>query len=395
MSGISDLISCLEFLRALLRTPGMPGEEGEVARLVAAEMERLGYDEVEPDEAGNVVGTIRGRGEAPPVMFNTHLDHVDAGDPAAWEHPPFGGELADGRLWGRGAVDIKGPLAAQVHGAARLLREDAPPPGDVHVTAVVQEEVGGLGARHLVERLSPPLAVVGEPSSNELRRGHRGRVELVLHARGRSAHASAPARSVNPLFTVARFLIGLEGLEMREDSDLGPSSVSPTLLRTDQRSRNVIPGEAWLTLDWRSVPGETAEEIRERLSDLARGSRVEGASAEIEIPASSHTSYTGLTATVPAENPPYALPEDHPALATAGAVLEGALGRRPPVGTWTFATDGGHFARVGILVIGFGPGEEALAHTVRESISVAEIEEALAGNAALAREWPRRMAAHL
>ncbi len=389
---MSDLDRCLDFLRAILRTPGMPGEEGEVARLVAGEMERLGYPEVRTDEAGNVIGTIRGRGEAPAVMFNTHLDHVDAGDESAWAHPPFGGELADGRVWGRGAVDIKGPLAAQVHGVARLLADAEPPPGDVHVTAVVQEEIGGLGARHLVGHLKPPLVVVGEPSSNELRRGHRGRVELRLHVRGRSAHASAPARGVNPLAVVARFLLALERLEMREDPELGRSTVAPTLLRTDQRSRNVIPGEAWLTLDWRNVPGEEAAEIRERLQPLAEGSRIEGAAVEIEIPVHRRRSYTGLEAEVPDENPPYALPEDHPAVETAAAVLEPALGRRPPIGTWTFATDGGHFARAGLTAIGFGPGEEALAHTVRESIAVSEVEEALAGNAALAREWPARLA---
>lgn len=389
---MSDLDRCLDFLRAILRTPGMPGEEGEVARLVADEMERLGYPEVRTDEAGNVIGTIRGRGEAPAVMFNTHLDHVDAGDESAWAHPPFGGELADGRVWGRGAVDIKGPLAAQVHGVARLLADGEPPPGDVHVTAVVQEEIGGLGARHLVGHLKPPLVVVGEPSSNELRRGHRGRVELRLHVRGRSAHASAPARGVNPLAVVARFLLALERLEMREDPELGRSTVAPTLLRTDQRSRNVIPGEAWLTLDWRNVPGEEAAEIRERLQPLAEGSRIEGAAVEIEIPVHRRRSYTGLEAEVPDENPPYALPADHPAVETAAAVLETALGRRPPIGTWTFATDGGHFARAGLTAIGFGPGEEALAHTVRESIAVSEVEEALAGNAALAREWPARLA---
>lgn len=384
---------CLDFLRALLRVRSLPGEEGEAARLVAGEMERLGYPEVRTDAAGNVIGTIAGRGEAPAVMFNTHLDHVDAGDEAAWERPPFGAEVADGRVWGRGAVDIKGPLAAQVHGVARLLDDPEPPPGDVHVTAVVQEEVGGLGARHLAGHLAPPLAVVGEPSSNELRRGHRGRVELELRVRGRSAHASASERGVNPLGVLARFLIGLEELEMREDTDLGRrSSVSPTFVETDQRSRNVVPGEARLVLDWRSVPGEEAEEVRERLRSLARRSLVEGAEAKVTIPIHRRQSYAGLEMEMRADNPAYALPADHPALAAAAEVLERPLGRRPSVGTWSFATDGGHFARAGITAIGFGPGEEALAHTVRESIAVAELEEALAGYAALAREWPARVA---
>lgn len=387
---MSDLDRCTEFLQRLIRTPSMPGEEGEVAALVAEEMERLGYDEVRTDEAGNVIGSIRGGGEAPALMLNTHLDHVDAGPEEAWEHPPFGGEVHGGRVWGRGAADIKGPLAAQVYGVARLAGAEARPPGDVHVTAVVQEEVGGLGARHLLTHLRPPLVVVGEPTRNELRRGHRGRVELRLHVTGRSAHASAPARGVNPLYVVARFLEELERLEMRDHPELGRSTVAPTLLRTDQRSRNVIPGEAWLTLDWRNVPGETAEEIRAGLQGIAERARVEGALVEVQVPEHPRRSYTGLAAEMPAENPPYALPEGDPALATAADVLAGALGRRPRVGTWTFATDGGHFAQAGLTVIGFGPGDEALAHTVRESMPMEDLSGALRGNEALAREWPLR-----
>ena len=164
---------CVEFLQRLIQTESMSGEEGAIATLVAEEMTRLGYEEVRIDEAGNVIGVIRGRGEAPSVMFNTHLDHVDVGDPTAWPHPPFGGEIADGRVWGRGAVDIKGPLAAQVYGIARL-KDAGPPPGDVYVTGVVQEEVGGLGARYLAERLRTDLVLIGEPQQQPASAGTPG-----------------------------------------------------------------------------------------------------------------------------------------------------------------------------------------------------------------------------
>ena len=93
--------ACVEFLQRLIRTRSMPGEEAEMAELVKAEMEGLAYDDVGIDEAGNVIGLLRGDGSAPTVMFNTHLDHVDAGDPAAWPHPPFGGEIHEDRVWGR------------------------------------------------------------------------------------------------------------------------------------------------------------------------------------------------------------------------------------------------------------------------------------------------------
>ena len=93
-----DLQRCVDLLQRMIRTPSLPGKEGELADVVADEMRLLGYDEVRVDEVGNVLGLIKGRGEAPGLMFNTHLDIVDVGDPAGWPHPPFGGEIHDGNV---------------------------------------------------------------------------------------------------------------------------------------------------------------------------------------------------------------------------------------------------------------------------------------------------------
>lgn len=378
----------VEFLQELIRIPSPPGEEEEAARRVAEEMEGLGYDEVDTDAAGNVVGRIRGAGEAPDVMLNAHLDHVGVGREEAWPRPPFGGEIHGGRIWGRGAVDIKGPLAAQVHGAGRLAGSEDPPPGDVYVTAVVQEEVGGLGARHLVEELRPALTVVGEPSSNQIRRGHRGRTELELRLRGRSVHASAPERGANPLYALAAFLEALRGVELPEHEELGGATVAPTRLRTDQESTNVTPAEVWLTLDCRLPPGTSAEEMVELLEPLAREACGPGMEGRLQVPVFPRTSYTGLEMEIPADNPAFLLPLDHPAVTAAVRVVADALGGAPEVDVWRFATDGGHFSAAGLTVVGFGPGEEELAHTVDESVEVEELERAVAAYEALARRWP-------
>ena len=386
----------LVFLRDLLSIPSLPGDEEEMARRVAAEMEDLGYDDVRTDGAGNVLGLLRGSGRAPSLMLNTHLDHVDVGDPEAWPRPPFGAEVAEGRVWGRGAVDIKGPLAAQVHGAARAAAgSDDGPPGDVHVTAVVQEEIGGLGARHLVGELGPDLVVVGEPSSNQLRRGHRGRAELSVRIRGRSVHASAPERGVNPLSGLAAFLERLEGAELPGHPELGRATVAPTLVETDQASANVVPAEVRLTLDCRVVPGQTAESLRDLLApalEEALAARPGGARGEIRVPTYRRTSWTGLEVEMPADMPAFVLPEDHPAVTSAADVLAPVLGGRPEVGLWGFATDGGQFADAGLTVVGFGPGEEELAHTVDESLELEELETAVDGYEALATRWPAAFA---
>jgi len=385
-----DLQHCVDLLQQMIRTLSLPGHEGELASLVANEMHDLGYDEIRIDEVGNVLGRIEGRGQAPALMFNTHLDHVDVGDPAGWPHPPFGGEIHDDRVWGRGAVDIKGPMAAQVVGVARLLAGERPP-GDVWVTAVVQEEIGGVGARHLADTLPPiPIVVVGEPSHNTLRRGHRGRTELVAHISGRSVHASVPERGVNPLFALGLFLGGLETLKMPTDTDLGPSTVAPTLLRTDQTSANVVPGEVWQTCDWRNIPGQSGEDARAMLQAVAARVLAENpahAESEIDVvvPVIERRTYTGLERPIPGANPAYILPADHPAVVAAEDICREVLKEDRPTGVWQFATDGGHFAEAGMAPVGFGPGDEFLAHTVNEHIEISALEEAMAVNEALAR----------
>ena len=386
---MSDLDACVRFLQHLIQTPSLPGQEGDIADLVHDEMERLGY-EVSRDEAGNVIGKIAGRGVAPPIAFNTHLDHVDVGDPDGWFYPPFGGEIHDEKVWGRGAVDIKGPLAAQVYGVGRLLAE-SPPDGDLLVTAVVQEEIGGVGARHLAPRLESPWIVVGEPSRNTIRRGHRGRTELLLHIVGRSAHASVPDKAVHPLEVLANFVHGLAELEMREDPDLGASTVALTLLHSDQSSANVTPGEIWVTCDWRNVPGETGQDACRVLQEVAEASLVPGATVEVTLPVIERESYTGLRMKIPGDNPAYILAEDHPAVAAAREVLDEIAGSEPP-GFWQFATDGGHFAAAGLAPVGFGPGDEFLAHTNHEHVPIAALETAVRGNELLARGLPRAAA---
>lgn len=385
-----DILSgCVDFLQRLIQSPGLPGEEEATARLVHREMEILGYDDVYTDEAGNVIGFIKGRGEAPSVMFNTHLDHVDVGMLDAWPYPPFGGELYQDCVWGRGAVDIKGPLAAQVYGMSRLLTSGMRPPGDVYVSAVVYEELGGLGARHLRHHIDIPLIVVGEPSGNALYRGHRGRIELIVHVKGRSAHASAPNRGANPLYVMASFLERLNQVSMNEDPDLGSSSVAPTLIKTDQRSANVIPGELWLTLDWRNIPGETENDICSVLQPVLDACVIEGTTGSISAPRYTRRSYTGLTMDIPASMPPFVTRENDPSFQAARDVLESLWEAPPNTGFWQFATDGGNFDAPGVTCIGFGPGDESLAHTIDEHIPIKQLNTALAANEALATRWPQ------
>lgn len=378
----------IRFCQRMVQTPSPSGEEGEVAALVQGEMEALGYDEVWTDDWGNVVGLLRGRGGGSSAMFNGHMDHVDPGQADEWPHPPYGGGIHEGRLWGRGVADMKGPLAAMVHGVGLLAQEKLRPAGDVYVAAVVQEEVGGLGSKKLVEAVRTDLAVVGEATSNQLARGHRGRIELVVQVRGKSVHASVPDQGVNPHHVLARFIQRLETLALAHDQTFGGSSVAPTLYLTNQQSSNVIPGEARLHLDWRNVPGEGPEEVLAQLQPLLDSclSEVKGSKGKVALHTHDLRTYTGHTETFPAVFPSFGLAADDPLVRRGQEILERALSRSVDVIIWRFATDGGHLMEAGVPTIGFGPAEAKELHTVGEGVPVEMLQEGLLGYAALAIE---------
>jgi putative selenium metabolism hydrolase len=349
---------------------------------VEAEMLQLGYDRVWRDEVGNVIGYIAG-GEAPSLMLNGHLDHVDAGDPAGWPYPPYGGQVRNGELWGRGAADMKGAVAAMVYAGGLVKQQGTPPPGDLYVSAVVQEETGGLGARHLAQTLPVERAIIGEASSNHLRRGHRGRVELVAHFEGRSVHASMPDLGVNPHYSMVRFLDGLRNLEMVADPDYGASTVAPTRMASEPESANVTPSALSLVLDWRNIPGEGVEDILAKLETLLERSLEPGCKGWIEVDTKDLASYTGFQMTYLDAFPSFTTDLDDPWMAEARTVLAAALGRDVEVGIWRFATDGGHFAKAGTTVIGFGPGDDSVVHTVEERLSLDQLVESVVGYIAL------------
>jgi succinyl-diaminopimelate desuccinylase len=377
----------VEFTQQIVQIPSLPGQEEQVALAVRQELERLRYDDVWIDEAGNVIGRIKGGG-GPTIMLNGHLDHVDPGIAASWPHPPFSGAIVAGELWGRASVDMKGPLASMIYGASLLKMLDLTPAGDVYVTAVVMEEIGGFGTDYLTTRLKAAVAICGEPSRNILRRGHRGRIELDLTCQGRSAHASVPQLGLNPHYGVAAFLAKMPEIELAEDETLGRSSVAPTLYRTDQSSPNVIPGEGRLTLDWRNVPGESPPEVVAKLQallerSLAGSELARQCWAKVDIHTELLTTYTGLTKQFSSIFPAFILTEDNPFIVAARASLTDLLDHDPGVDVWRFATDGGHLMAAGIPTIGFGPGDERLAHTNQERLSLAQLEEATAAYAVL------------
>ncbi len=381
----NDLVT---FLQDLVRTPSPSTQEKAVAERLAEEMRQVGFPQVKRDRIGNVIGRL-GDDTGPRLIYNGHMDTVGVGDPASWSRDPYGAQLESGVLYGRGACDMKGSLAAMVYGAKALLDAGVQLAGELCMAGVVQEEpCEGLAMRVLVEEegLRPDLVVLGEPTNLQISRGQRGRIEMQAAVRGRSCHASAPEHGRNAIYDAARLLFGIELLapQLADDAFLGRGSIAVTQIDSSAASRNAIPDTCTFYIDRRLTLGETeAKALAEIQGIIAR----EGVEASVKVTEYRATSYTGYECRAKEFYPPWALDQDHPLVKATSKAIRETLGYRPKVGQWAFSTDGVYtMGRANIPTVGFGPGEERFAHTVDDQIRLDDVVAAARVYARLAVE---------
>lgn len=367
----------VRFAADLVRIPSPSGEEGYVARRIVAELRSLGFDEARMDRAGNVLGRIAGTDGAPAVLLSSHMDVVDAGDPAGWEHDPYGGVVDGGFLHGRGSVDVKGPMALQVYAAARFVADR--PAGDLWMAFSVYEERGGWGMMHLMPSLEtlPGAVILAEATDGDLCTGHRGHAELAVEIHGRAAHASAPERGRNPNDLLPHVLLALGELSRAQPRHpvLGTATLTPTTVECWPRSGNVIPDRVRVTLDLRVLPGWSEEAALAQIRALLR-ERVppaEGVRLEVLPGRAVHRAWTGWEDEHSTFTPGFLLEEGHAVVRAAAAAIRRETGRAPAIRPWAFGTDGGHSCGThGVPTVGFAPGCEALAHTHRERLDLVQ-----------------------
>jgi putative selenium metabolism hydrolase len=383
-----DKDELVEFLQDIVRTPSLSGNEDRVATRIAAAMRRAGCREVFVDRIGNVVGRM-GHRPKPMLLFNGHMDTVGVSDPSAWTCDPFGANIIDGVLYGRGACDMKGALTAMIWGA-KLLRDSGAlesMKGELVLAAVVQEEpCEGMATRVLIEDegLRPDWVVLGEPTDLQLSRGHRGRIELEVITHGRSCHAARPDRGDNAVYSAARLIFNLEILaeQLGYDPFLGPGSLAVTQVESRAGSRNAVPDYARFIIDRRLTLGEIEAKALAEVQGIIARERVR---AEVRVTEYQGTSYTGHQTQQHNHFPAWALDAAHPLVQTATRAIKRALGSRPTISQWGFSTDGVYTMGVaGIPTIGFGPGEEKFAHAADEQIRVEDVFKAAPAYAQLA-----------
>ncbi len=375
--------SILEFALDLIKVPSPSAEEGDVAKLVRNEMLRMGFA-VEIDELGNVIGII-GSGDGPCVLIDAHMDTVGVTQAEDWSRNPYG-EIDGDRLYGRGAMDMKGPLAAAVFGAASL--RDRLPRGRVVVSASIAEEmVEGTALLSVAERVNPDFVVIAEATSLRIARGQRGRAEILVETRGVPTHSSRPELGVNAADVMADVIVALRSVGVPHHDVLGDG----ILVLTDVMSHpypglSVVPDRCAVTYDRRTLPGETEATVLDPVIEIVdRVVKKRGAKASVRIAQDEFVSYSGARVTAPNFAPAWFFDETDRFVAVSRDALT-RIGLSAEVGHYAFCTNGSATAgRLGIPTIGFGPGDEERAHRVDEYVEIADLERAARGYAAIAR----------
>jgi len=366
----------LSFLRDIIRIPSPSTKERGVVERVAEEMKGVGFAEVFTDEVGNVVGRI-GSGGGKRLLYDAHTDTVGVSDPAAWSRDPYRGEIEGGVLYGRGAADNKGSLAAMIYGAKSLIDADLDLLGDLYVVGAVQEEdCEGYAVGLLCRKLKPHAVLLGEPTDLQISRGQRGRIMLVATTSGRSCHASAPEQGVNAIYAMNKVVARIEALnpKLAQHSFLGPGSIAVTSIEGKGASLNVVPDTCRAYLDRRLTWGEDEELALAQVREIIQE---EGVEAQVETMIYEARSHTGYPCHQKKYFPAWLLEEEHPLVQMGARTVKKALGYEPQIIGWRFSTDGvATKGDLGIPTLGFGPGEEAQAHSPDEYILVADLVKA-------------------
>ena len=371
----------IDFLRRMIQTPSLSGEEGPMADLVASEMEALGYD-VDKDEMGNVIGRIKG-GEGPMILFDGHLDHIQPGDLGSWSHAPYSAEVVDDLVYGRGTVDMKGALAAMIYGCALGSVE-----GEVVLTCVVHEETNeGVATKAIIKErgLQPAGCILGEPTDLKLSIGQRGRSVFRIITRGATSHASMPELGTNAIYKMAPILEGIKEANKSLPSDpfLGSGTMVVTTIDCRPGVGPIVPDYCEIQVDRRQVPQETLEGMLNEMRELAEGAEVELLVDEIKC-------YTGRSLKVSQYFPGWITDPHHWLVMDGQKALALGLGDDPDIVGWRFSTDGVATAgELGIPTIGFGPGDPTLAHQPDEYVSITDILRAARGFCSLTSELTR------
>ncbi|MDC7227106.1 MAG: YgeY family selenium metabolism-linked hydrolase [Spirochaetales bacterium] len=372
-----------ETLSALVKIPSFSGEEKNVIHKLKQLCEEAGFDRVEIDGLGNLVAEI-GRGSKI-LAFDAHIDTVTVGDPAQWNTDPFSGIITDEHVLGRGSTDQKGGAASMIT-AGRILKELGYD-GEFKILltfTIMEEDCDGMCWKYMIEEenIIPDFFVSTEPSSCNIYRGHRGRMEMKVKFRGISCHGSAPERGDNAAYKAARGAAAMEKLndELPPDDEnfLGKGTIVVSQMSAAGPSQCAVPDTAELYLDRRLTWGETEEFAVNQVKDAIPESE------DVTVPYYDKISWKGTKYGQDLYFPTWKIDADHPLVTSGVTAYQKLYGSRVKVDKWTFSTNAvAVCGRYSIPTIGFGPGDENEAHAPNEKNRISDLVTCSAFYAAL------------
>ncbi len=373
LAGINEQ-EVIGFLQALVRDSASvnpPGDVRESIRIARETLEAEGFvcEIVQDHELMPNLLARKEFGEGPSLLFNAHVDVVPTGEESAWSHPPFAAEIADGRVYGRGAGDDKASVTAQVMGAIAIARSGLDLHGTLTVNVVADEETGGLHGAQLIARTLDPLpdyVIVGEQTLNRVAVGEKGFASTEVTVYGRAAHGALPWEGANAIEGMAAVILALRDtlwprLAERTHPYFHPSSASINLTSGGVKA-NVVADRCTIYVDRRIIPGEEPQDAVDEIREVAEAAiaGLEGIRVEVEGRGLGKASMSD--------------PESPVVQAMLSANTH--LGLNTDLTGFSMGTDGRHFAAAGVPTIIYGPGDPKLAHIPDEWVGIDEVMEA-------------------
>jgi putative selenium metabolism hydrolase len=356
-----------QFLRDMIAIPSESCDEKRVVLRIKQEMEKVGFDKVEIDPMGNVLGYI---GHGPHLIaMDAHIDTVGVGNMANWTFDPYEGMEDHEIIGGRGASDQEGGMASMVY-AGKIIKDlGLEDQYTLLVTGTVQEEdCDGLCWQYIIEqsKIRPEFVVSTEPTDCQIYRGQRGRMEIRVEVQGVSCHGSAPERGDNAIFKMGPILGELQALShnLGNDDFLGKGTLTVSEIFFTSPSRCAVADSCAVSIDRRLTWGESWQGALDEIRALPA---VQAAGAEVSMYQYDRPAYTGLVYPTECYFPTWKVEEDHITVKTLSKAYRELFRKEPVVDKWTFSTNGvSIMGRHGIPVIGFGPGKEPEAHAPNE-----------------------------
>lgn len=382
--SLVDEEEVIRWTQELVRIPSVyRPEKGEAeepaARWVEARLKEIGletsFEVVEPGRP-NVIGLWRGTEGGQTLMFEGHTDVVTEGDVTQWTYPPFEARIVDGKMYGRGANDMKGGLVAAVCAIKAIVRSGVKLGGDILIGAVCDEEGHMMGIKHFVEQGwadHVDAAVICEPEENHLCISQKGVMWVQVMLTGKMAHGAMPLTGVNSAYPMAEFLAAMRGLEAAQIAEhgrhefLGQPSLTPTILRSPVRGEpqnNVMPAQTEVVLDIRLIPGQSPEEIEAKIKAACDAVRAADERVTFEVK-------------VLEARAPTVTDRDEPVVKVLDQAYRDLTDKEPVYGGVPGSTDGTILnQRAGVPIVTCGPGDIYIPHHVDEWLGLDELIEA-------------------